>query len=232
VSASGRETDAASAFFYLFCPVDPKTKATTLCQQIPLVPFLSDTLRVSATELAYAQNGLALGVIIYIITIGLLFPCALMTSIAVYRLSKLAKNGTPPYTSGCSPASLSVAQMLGWTSFSIFAIAFVCAVALCSSVASRLNVNGAFSGQFGVSAGVQYNLMPGSVAAGVSIAMQLLGLIMQNVVARSLSTVHGLGCNSGGCCRLALDDGYGAAVTEGSSLLGEPQGIPRFSVTK
>ena len=36
--------------------------------------------------------------------------------------------------------------------------------------------------------------------------MQLIGLILVSVLARSLRKVQGIGCNSGGCCRLALDD--------------------------
>ena len=223
VSASVRETDAASAFFFIGCPIHYKTKAT-FCQQVPLMQILSGPFApTTPADLVYAQNGLALGVIAYIVTIGLLFHCALMTSIALYRLSRLAKNGTPPYTSGCSPASLSVAQTLGWTSFSVFCIAFFCALALCSAVANKLNADGPSFLFYGESDGVQYKLMPGSVAAGVSIALQLLGLLIQNVVARSLTAVHGLGCNSGGCCRQALDDGYEPPIADGSALLGSPQ---------
>ena len=174
----------------------------------------------SAADVAYIRNALALGSIAYVVSIGLLFPCALMTSVAVYRLNKLARYGTPPYTSGCSPASLFVAQMLGWPSFAIFAIAFFCALALSSSAADKLNSQGTSGPGNGR---VEHNLMPGSVAAGVSVALQLLGLALQAVVARALSAVKGVGCNSGGCCRLALDDGRDSvpgSASEGTSLFG------------
>ncbi len=172
----------------------------------------------SASDLAYAQNGLALGAIAYVFTIGLLFPCALMTSIAVYRVNKLIKNGISPYSSGCSPASLSVAQMLGWPSFAVFAISFFCALSLSSTVADKLNSFTSSGAPL-----VVYSAMPGSVAAGVSLAFQLVGLVLQNVAARALASVQGVGCNDGGCCRLATDNGpmpnKFMAAAEGTSLL-------------
>ena len=143
-----------------------------------------------------------------------------MASVAVYRLNKFAKYGIPPYTSGCSPASLSVAQMLGWPSFAIFSIVFFCAISICSSAASK-----ASSFSFG---NVQYNLMPGSVAAGVSVAFQLIGCVLMSVVAYALKSMHGIGCNSGGCCKLTLNNGRLAIqgeqekiISQSTSLLGE-----------
>ena len=222
VAASTRGTQAASAFFAFYCPrYDPSSTSTFYCQQTPLALYLSSgvfSVNPSAADLAYVQNALALGSIAYVFSIGLLFPCALMTSVAVYRLSKLARYGTPPYTSGCSPASLFVAQMLGWPSFAVFAIAFFCALSLVAAAAGKLNSQGSSGPSDGR---VEYNLMPGSVAAGVSVALQLLGLALQAVVARALSAVKGVGCNSGGCCRLALDDGRdGGGASEGTALFG------------
>jgi hypothetical protein len=239
VAASAKYTTAASAFFYFNCFQDNgvTTPVASVCQQVSTVQYLggiNSSNSAFAAYLAYAQNGLAIGIIFYTVMIGLLFPCALMTSVAVYRLNKLARYGTPPYTSGCSPASLAVAQMLGWPSFVIFAIVFFCALTLCSAVADRTN-----AGEYiGNDVTVEYRLMPGSVAAGVSFALQLVGLALQAVVARALSAVKGVGCNSGGCCRLAMDDGrdsvpgsaaegtalFGPASTaaEGTALLGTP----------
>ena len=223
VVASPTNTLAASAFYTFNCfqdssPSPASTQAPTACFQLTTAQFLNNfnSRPALAADLAYAQNGLALGTVAYIVSLGLLLPCALMTSIAVYRLHKLARYGTPPYTSGCSPASLTVAQMLGWPSFAVFAIAFFLAIYLCATVADKLNTQK----YFGQST-VEYRLMPGSVAAGVGFALQLVGLALQAVVARALSAVKGVGCNNGGCCRLALDDGRNAAAAaEGSALLG------------
>jgi len=159
------------------------------------------SLGLSDSDFAFAQNALLLGTFGYITTIGLSFPCALMTTIAVYRYNRFIKYSIPPYTSGCSPASLSVAQMIGWPSFGIFTIVVGCGISLASTVAKTINSRaGGSISQF------EYLSMPGSVAAGVSLAMQLIGLIMVSLIARSLRKVQGIGCNSGGCCRLALDD--------------------------
>jgi hypothetical protein len=215
-------TMAASAFYTFICFQDSgaslSTPAPSVCQQVTTAQYLNNfnSRPALAADLAYAQNGLALGAIAYTVSLGLLLPCALMTSIAVYRLNKLARYGTPPYTSGCSPASLAVAQMLGWPAFAVFAIAFFLAVSLCATVADKLNSQNFF----GLST-VEYRLMPGSVAAGVSFALQLVGLALQAVVARALSEVKGVGCNSGGCCRLALDNGRdGSGASEGTALFG------------
>jgi hypothetical protein len=161
----------------------------------------SSTYVLSASDFAFVQNALLLGTIGYITTIGLSFPCAVMTTIAVYRYNRFIKYSIPPYISGCSPASLSVAQMIGWPSFGIFTIVVGCGISLASTVAKTINSRrGGSTSQF------EYLAMPGSVAAGVSLAMQLIGLILVSILARSLRKVQGIGCNSGGCCRLALDD--------------------------
>ena len=219
VAAQIRETEAASAFSVFDCQL--QGDSSTVCIQIPLTSYLnmgaSSYLHPSAADLAYVQNALALGSIAYIINAGLLLPCALMTSVALYRLKALAKYGTPAYTSGCSAGSLSVAQMLGWPAFAVFAIAFFCALSLVASAADKLTSSQFLSG----GATVEYALMPGSVAAGLSFALQLAGLALQAYAARALSSVSGVGCNSGGCCtlRLALDDGRGAVFSDSSATL-------------
>jgi hypothetical protein len=110
---------------------------------------------------AIAQRGLALGVVAYIVLIGLLLPSAVITSIATYRFSKSTKQGTPAYTSGCSPASLFVAQLLGWPAFFTFSIVAFIAISVCSTVATRIKS--------------QFDGLPGIVAAMVSVALLLLG---------------------------------------------------------
>lgn len=195
VSANQKSTVALTAFHFLNCPNDPTNEG--LCATFPLTIYIT---KPPTADAALVQNGRAFGILVYITSVGLLFPCALMTSAAVYRLSKLAKYGTPPFTSGCSPASLLVAQLLGWPSFLIFAIIFFCAISLSSTAAIKLNAERKYD--FGPGSGeYQHNLMPGVVAGGVSLALQLLGLALQTIVARSLSAVYGVGCNSGGCSR-------------------------------
>ena len=212
-----RGSSAASAFLVFSCQdgffID--------CLQIPLTSYLkmdaTSSLHASDADLAYIRNALALSSIAYIVIAGLLLPCALMTSVALYRLHRLARYGTPAYTSGCSAGSLSVAQMLGWPAFAVFAIAFFCALSLCASAADKLTASQNFTG----GATVENRLMPGSVAAGLSFALQLAGLALQAYAARALSSVSGVGCNSGGCCtlRLALDDGRGAVFSDSSATL-------------
>jgi hypothetical protein len=87
--------------------------------------------------------------------------------------------------------------MLGWPSFIIFIIVIGCGVQLAATVVKVLSVR-AFPD-------LQFFAMPGSVAADVSIFMQLLGLILVSISSRALRNVKGVGCNSGGCCRLAID---------------------------
>jgi hypothetical protein len=93
--------------------------------------------------------------------------------------------------------------MLGWPAFIIFSIVVFLATSLCSTITTKLNN---FNSNPFNNGKVEYLLMPGPVSAGVSIAFQFLGLTLLAVVSRSLSSVHGVGCNGGGCCRLAMDD--------------------------
>jgi hypothetical protein len=166
--------------------------------------FVSANLNGSSSpDAQWADQGYALGIVGYIAGLGLLFPCAVMASFAVYRLRRFEKTGIPPYTSGCSPSSLAVAQMLGWPAFIIFSIVVFIATSLCSTITTKLNN---FNSNPFNNGKVEYLLMPGPVSAGVSIAFQFLGLTLLAVVSRSLSSVHGVGCNGGGCCRLAMDD--------------------------
>lgn len=194
----------ASAFMYEFCVIDNDTLEIATCPSAYVFSEIvsSSTSSVfssafSSTEFSYFRNALLLGAFGYVTTIGLLFPCAVMSSIALYRYNRYIKYGIPAYTAGCSLASLSVAQMLGWPSFIIFIIVIGCGVQLAATVVKVLSVR-AFPD-------IQFFAMPGSVAAGVSIFMQLLGLILVSISSRALRNVKGVGCNSGGCCRLAID---------------------------
>jgi len=178
----------------------------------------------TSTELSYVQNALLLGSFGYVVSVGLLLPCAIMTSIALYRYNRLIKYGIPAYTSGCSLASLSVAQMIGWPAFAIFIIVIGSGVQLSSTVTKYLRANGSFSN-------AEYIAMPGSVAGGVSIFMQLVGLALVSIAAKVLQKLKGVGCNNGGCCKLAIADDdedeespqQNKVLYERSSLL-RPQG--------
>ena len=177
-------TLSANAFFVHTCNFDTSTKEYSLCSHKTLLQYLYGEQEAQA----YAQSGLALGVVAYVVLIGFLFPSAVITSVAMYRFSKSTKQGTPAYTSGCSPASLFVAQLLGWPSFAAFAIVSFIAISICSAAAIKARIGAEFAG------------MPGIVAALVSITLLLLGLVLQCIVARALKDVRGVGCNSGGCC--------------------------------
>ena len=198
VAAKLHDTTALSAFYSIGCfePFDWASSPPAWGEQVCTYYSLLPVRRYWTTEdKGYVQSGVALGVIAYVAALGMLLPCALMTSVAVCRMQKLARYGTPPYISGCSPASLHVAQCLGWPAFSVLAVAFFCSLALCSTATAKLNAN-----NYNLQA--QWLLMPGSVAAGLGVALLLLGLALQASVARALRAVHGVGCNSGGCCRL------------------------------
>ena len=66
----------------------------------------------------------------------------------------------------------------------------------------------------------QFDGLPGIVAAMVSVALLLLGLILQAIVARALKDVRGVGCNSGGCC--CATDG---AASGSAPPLGSPSAV-------
>jgi len=186
---------------YEFCVIDNDTLEIATCPSAyvfsEIVSSTTSSFSVfssalGSTELSFFRNALLLGAFGYVTTIGLLFPCAVMTSIALYRYNRYIKYGIPAYTSGCSLASLSVAQMRRWPSFIIFIIVIGCGVRLAATVVKVLSVRAFPDIQF-------------FVAAGVSIFMQLLGLILVSISSRALRNVKGVGCNSGGCCRLSID---------------------------
>jgi hypothetical protein len=167
----------------------------------------------SDADIQYAEQGFALGAVGYIAGIGLLLPCVLMASFAAYRLRRFEATGIAPYTSGCSPVSLAVAQMLGWPALAVITILAAFATGLCSDVAAQLN-------KYNSNNFVEYLFLPGPLAAGASITLQLLGLILLAVISRSLSSVHGVGCNRGGCCfKPASDDDPAAPSQDGAPLI-------------
>jgi hypothetical protein len=208
-SYSQQQVIFISALVIEACIIDSSTYEITGCpttykfsEVLSSLSSASSKNSAGSTELSYIQNALLLGTFGYVVTISLLFPCAVMTSIALYRYNRFVKYGIPAYTAGCSPASLSVAQMIGWPSFAIFVIVIGCGVQLASTATKFLRS----SYSFGAFSDSQYLAMPGSVAGGISIFMQLLGLILVSIAAKALQNVKGVGCNSGGCCKLAVVD--------------------------
>jgi hypothetical protein len=190
VSAGTGATSFANAFFYTVC--NNNQNGAEFCTSMNIYQYLTSS-QASSTDVAYGLSALALGASAYICAVGLLLPCAVMASVAVYRLRRCAMYGTPPYTAGCSPASLLVAQLLGWSAFVAFGGACVGALALCAMVVPLIQANPRPT----------FSLTPGPVAAGLSAALQLVGLILMAASAWGLSDVRGVGCNSGGCCRTA-----------------------------
>jgi hypothetical protein len=191
---------ALTAFNYYECFTFGGNAAAKVCTFYRTLDYI-DARNADTASLQYAERGLALGAVGYTVALGLLFPCVLMASLAAYRLRRFEKTGAAPYTSGCSPTSLAVAQSLGWPAFAIISILVFIATSLCSEAAGQLNKY-RFSANI-----VEYAMLPGPVAAGVSMTFQLFGLVLLAVVSRSLSSVQGVGCNGGGCCRLAFDNG-------------------------
>ena len=190
-----------TAFAIELCSVDSSTFDILCVNRYTfsevLSPIKGGFYTPNSTQLSYIQNALLLGSLGYVVSVGLLLPCAIMTSIALYRYNRLIKYGIPAYTSGCSLASLSVAQMIGWPAFGIFIIVIGSGVQLSSTATKYLRANGIFSN-------AEYIAMPGSVAGGVSIFMQLVGLALASIAAKALQKVKGVGCNTGGCCKLAM----------------------------
>ena len=207
IQASNYGTAAATAFNLINCQL--YSDGSERCFIFRTLEFLGSNTDLSASDIQYGEEAFALGILGYIVGIGLLFPCVLIASMATYRLRRFEMTGIPPYTSGCSPASLAVAQMLGWPAFLIISIVVFVATGLVSDVANQLNKYRSAG-----NATVEYLFLPGPVAAGISMTFQFIGLTLVAVVSRALSSVHGVGCNSGGCCRLAVDDGLDPAATE------------------
>ena len=221
VNATTSFTIAVTAFNVYQCQYS--TTKSSLCTVMTTFEFVDDFSRGRDTiaDIQYIDQAFSLGVVGYIACIGLLLPCALMASMAAYRLRRFEKTGIPPYTSGCSPASLAVAQMLGWPALFVLSILAFTATSLCLTVKNLLNT---YVGDLLSGGTAEFTLMPGPVAAGVGMMFQFLGLILLAVVSRALSSVHGVGCNGGGCCRLAVDDGLDPAAAhappqDGTSLL-------------
>lgn len=125
-----------------------------------------------------------------------------MVSVASYRVGKAANFGVAAYTSGCSSASLLVAQFLGWPAFTVFSICWFIALSLVRMVVSDY-------GQFfctadnGTTPLLAYANMPGTVAAGLSFILQLGGLAITAYVSSALKNMRGVGCNGGGCLHLS-----------------------------
>ena len=217
VSTTPTFTYTASAFFLQSCQFGASNKEYSLCTQYTLLQYLSKrtlTGDIKKDDLALGQSALDLGVVMYLVLIGLLLPSAAIASVAVHRFNRSTQLGTPAYTSGCSPASLFAAQLLGWPALATFSIVSFIAISVCAAAVARLrllppNIYGE----------PQYAGLPGIVAALVGAALLLVGLVLQCLVARALKDVRGVGCNRGGCCCAPDSDSPGPAPLQGGSAI-------------
>lgn len=217
VSTTPTFTLTASAFFLQSCQFGASNKEYSLCTQNTLLQYLSTktlTGDIKKEDLALGQSALDLGVVMYLVLIGLLLPSAAITSVAVHRFNRSTQLGTPAYTSGCSPASLFAAQLLGWPALATFSIVSFIAISVCAAAVARLRLLPPNSiGE------PQYAGLPGIVAALVGAALLLVGLVLQCLVARALKDVRGVGCNRGGCCCAPDSDSPGPAPLQGGSAI-------------
>jgi hypothetical protein len=166
------------------------------------VTSLSSFIDYGDTKLTdFVNRGLALGGVALALSVGLLIPSALMTSVATYRLSLLERFGVPPYTAGCSLASLTVVQVLAWTGFGLSFIVFISALALCGNVIST-------SPNFNGDALSSANL-PGPVLFGIGLALTLVGVAIVSFIAKLEARILGVGCNRGGCCDIIEEENRG-----------------------
>jgi hypothetical protein len=102
----------------------------------------------------------------------------------------LARHGEVPYTAGCSPANLAVAQTLAWAGSGLTALILVLAPALCKSLADNDLKNLKPS----------YANSPGVVLLGLAVGAALAGAALLCTAARAAKEIEGVGCNGGGCC--------------------------------
>jgi hypothetical protein len=200
-----------NAFSYNFCRTgssqsgDFPPAGVTLCVVQPL-DYISAQ---SDDAVGYVNSAKALGGLALVFTVALLLPAALMASVAAYRMSLLERFGTPPYTAGCSLASLAVAQALAWTGAALAAIVWFCALALVDRVVTKL----------GPSVSLGTTNLPGEVLCGVGVACTAVGAALVSVVARWEARILGVGCNGGGCCKISFEAAGGEAPRETTALL-------------
>ena len=227
-------TVTGNAFFYTRCFYGtygpPSCTYSSLVGEANVISYYN--VGTGATNAVDASRALSLGVTSLLFSAGLLLPCAIMGSVALCLLRRSATSGAPPYSSGCAPGSLCVAQALGWSGFAVCSIVWWSALSLCSTIAKNLRATPGVNEL--CPSGFAYASTPGAIAAGASFALLLVGLALMASVAESVKGVRGVGCTGGGCVRLALDDGSGAhdvplASTESSRLLVQPAPVPKFA---
>ena len=111
---------AANAFFFYSCGFDPATNDYSLCYQFTQVKFLANE-RLAMEDQALAQRGLALGVVAYIVLIGLLLPSAVITQASPRTASAKAQSMAPlPTLPAAPPQAFSRRSCLAGPLFSSF----------------------------------------------------------------------------------------------------------------
>jgi len=199
-----------TAFSLFQCQIASSQNSFSGCYIQPLKSLSQGQFGYSDIS-GFVNSGQALGGLAITFTVGLLFPAALMSSVATYRLSLLEKYGVPPYTAGCSLASLSVAQSLGWAGFGLAAIVWFCALGLCNNVITAYpSISGATP---------NFSNLPGEVLFGLGVTFTAVGASLVSVVARRETLIRGVGCNGGGCCNISVEEGHGGAFRESTALL-------------
>lgn len=180
----------ATAFTINTCSKFSPDSSTYACQTIPLAVYADGDSELGSKLLTKVNEGTTLGAFSLVFAIGLLFPAALMSSLATYRLSMLARHGEAPYSTGCSPANLAVAQTLAWAGAGLMSLILLLALALCKTlVDNELK-----------SLTPTYMNSPGAVLLGLAVGAALAGAALLNAAARAAKEITGVGCNGGGCC--------------------------------
>jgi hypothetical protein len=141
-----------------------------------------------ANAVSAAASG---GIVGYVFALGALFPAALLSGVAAYRLKNLVRHGIPAYTAGCSPVNLVAALALA-------ALGSVAAIALVS-VASSLTIVSATAPFFTGTTGLTTAGLPGPVAGGLAAALSSLGAVLLGVALSSLHAAPGFGTSA---CRM------------------------------
>ena len=201
IGSDGAYFTIANAFSLQGC--ERANNGDTVCQEwlswsdyLVLLASQDYSFGVPQDARALMAEAQALGTYSFVFATALLSPAAVMVSVAVYRLQRYNTSGIAPYVSGFAPASLFVAQLLGWASFGVFCVLWWSALLLCSTVATKYTGN--------CSNGFSYNNLPGEITAGVGFSLQLAGLAAVAIEARALKDVPGVGCNTAGCARLKM----------------------------
>jgi hypothetical protein len=174
-----------TAFDFIACNVDVVKKLVAYCNQYKpdyLVKYPNPLASQYAGAMTAATRG---GISAYVFVVCTLFPAAIISGIAAYRLKNLLRHGIPAYTAGCSSANLVTALVL----------------AAIGSVASIALVGTAFSLAQTASEAPLFNKatmtgLPGQVAGGLSAALSSLGAVLLGVALSSLHAMPGFGMSA------------------------------------